>query len=638
MPTQKDWEALCRRALGGNGLADLNRVTRDGIRLDVLYQRAMHLPDTIEAFPFTRSALLGTKSKQGWQIRQSYELPQAAKNNAVILSELNRGVTAINLKLSAIASSKCSRPMLEPGGAPADTGIDLFSANDLSKILDAVLLDLITLTFEPGEAFADIAIWLQAVCADKGMRPDQLRANFGADPISQLLRSGALSTTLEESLVTMAELARMTSSILPQCKAITVGTSVYHDAGASNVQELSLMLASAKVYLQVMCDLGMSIDDAYKQIEVQLCVDTDYFLSIAKLRAARTLLARFANACGADTQSYSIPLHINTSARMLTQRDPWVNMLRTTVAAGAAAIGGCNSLTVSPYDSHCGEQSELGRRVARNIQIILQEESNLHRVIDPLGGSGYVEHLTQSLCELAWEEFSQIESQGGLVEALRDGFVQRSVNEAWHDLHVNLSTRRQPIVGVTEFPDLQDNTASADHGELVNHGENTYPHQLPVAEQIEPLPSRRLAHSFELLRNAVMQATASDSNAARVFSAVIGSPPDYTNRFTFSRNLLGIVGLSMTPVDGDYPASQRAADFSNSGCQIAVICSAPDCDFQTNKSVLQALRDAGAKLVLYAGKPSDSENLGADLYLYSGCDTLQILTRLAESLGVDTHD
>jgi len=395
------------------------------------------------------------------------------------------------------------------------------------------------------------------------------------------------------------------------------------------------MLASAKIYLQSMLNLGLSVDDACQQMELQLCVDTDYFVSIAKLRAARTLWAQFARACGASETASNIALHANTSDRMLTQHDPWVNMLRTTVAGSAAALGGCDSLSVSSYDQALGVQSELGRRVARNIQIIMQEESNLHRVVDPLGGSGYIEHLTESLCSLAWEEFTQIESQGGLSSALKEGFVQRSINDAWHDLQHALSTRRQAIIGVTEYPEPSTGNKSPAVPTPEFSAANSQTAALPLVEHVEPLLKRRLSTSFETLHNTIQIAAREHSIRLELFAAVLGAAADYSEQLSFCQNLLGIAGLTLAAVEGDYSLNKTVEEFKHSQSAIAVVCVPRELDIVDVAKLIDSLREVGAKAILFAGSPDDANPLNIDLYLYRGCDTLQSLNAVASLLEID---
>ena len=212
--------------------------------------------------------------------------------------------------------------------------------------------------------------------------------------------------------------------------AVRVDTSPYHDAGCTESQDLAVSMATAVAYLKAMTAAGMPIDDACRQILFTYSVPCDQFLAICKLRAARKMWARIAEACGASEPARAMRLHAVTARRMMSKRDPWVNMLRTTVACFAAAVGGADAITVRPFASALGLADELGRRIARNTHVILAEESNLAKVIDPAGGSWYVESRTDELAKVAWAEFQAIEKAGGIVAVLQDGSLAKKIADA----------------------------------------------------------------------------------------------------------------------------------------------------------------------------------------------------------------
>ena len=278
---------------------------------------------------------------------------------------------------------------------------------------------------------------------------------------------------MSAQLAEMGAFAAATAARYPKVRAVSLSTLPYMDAGASEAQELAAMLCTGVAYLRAMSYAGMSADAACGQIEVTVGVDADVFPSIAKLRAARRVWANLAAAVGASPGSRAPSLYAHTSQRMLTRRDPWVNLLRVTAATFAAGIGGADGLTTHAFDSLLGEPGELGRRMARNTQLLLLEESNLGRVIDPAGGSGYVEALTDELAVAAWSLFQELEAAGGFPTVLVDGsFASRITDVRTRRLQL-VATRRQPITGVSEFPSLFEDPVAGSSGAATTVADST---------------------------------------------------------------------------------------------------------------------------------------------------------------------
>lgn len=354
-----------------------------GTIVEPLYDRANHGDVTggsPGAAPWVRGA--STEHTPGWDIRQRHDLlDDPAATNRAILDDLEQGATSILLRLHRKVS-----------------------AADLSRALDGVLLDLATVALDAGPWAADAAPLLQALWAEQGLAADSRRGAFRIDPIGAMARYGC---GMPDELGAVA--AEVTS---PDVTAMAVDTTVYADGGASAVTEVAAALATGVEYLRWLTGAGLSVDDAAGQLEFTFAATEDQFETIAKLRAARLTWGRVIDASagtrGGQTQ------HAVTSAAMYTTRDPWVNLLRATTAAFAAAAGGASAITVVPFDAAIGVPSELGRRTARNIGLLLQEESHVGHVTDPAGGSWYVENLTQQIADAAWELFQRIEGSGGM--------------------------------------------------------------------------------------------------------------------------------------------------------------------------------------------------------------------------------
>jgi methylmalonyl-CoA mutase len=386
-------------------------------------------------------------------------------------------------------------------------------------------------------------------------------------------------------------------------RALTVDATPYHDAGGSDAQELGVALATGLAYLRALTDAGLSIEAALDQIEFRYAASADQFLTIAKFRAARRAWARVAQACGAvgDRQRQ----HAVTSTAMMTARDPWVNMLRTTLACFGAGIGGADAVTVTPFDAMLGVPDSFGRRIARNTQSLLLEEAHLGRVVDPAGGSGYVEALTNELANTAWSWFQEIERAGGIGAALSGGLIAERLEATWAQRQHNIAHRRDAIIGVSEFPNLAE--------------------VLPKRQALPPVPTRlpthRYAEAFESLRDAADAHAASTGARPRVVLAALGTPAAYGARVSFAQNLFAAGGIQTVVAD---PASATGTVVCVCGTDKAYAASAED--------VARSLREQGVAHVWLAGRPASYE--GVDAYIYTGCDAIAVLTTVLTQLGV----
>jgi methylmalonyl-CoA mutase len=388
------WLKLVEKVLNGAPY-DKKLVSRtyDGIALQPLYTQADWKADGDASglpggAPFTRGGrVLGT-SVNGWDIRQAHAHPDPATANAEILQDLERGVTSIILKL-------------DPTGA---NGIAVRTLADLDRVLKDVLLDLAPIVLEcAGPPVPYIAL-LMALLEKRGVKADAFTGNFGLDGFAGIATRGKLTAPLETGLKRIADVASYVSKNYPKARAINLTTVVYHSAGASDAQELGCALAAGVEYLRAMTAAGLDVDKAANQIAFTTAVDADMFLSIAKIRALRKLWARVTEACGVALENRTAPITAQTAPRMMSKRDPWVNMLRTTVATFAAGVAGADAISVLPFSNAIGLPDDLARRVARNTQVVLQEESSIARVIDPAGGAWMFEKLTDELSEKAWQD------------------------------------------------------------------------------------------------------------------------------------------------------------------------------------------------------------------------------------------
>jgi methylmalonyl-CoA mutase len=580
--THEQWQRLVEGVLRKSGKEvsgaaaedALSTTLEDGLRTRPLYTARDTAPDPgLPGFaPYVRGSRPEGNIAGGWDVRQRHT---ALAENAV-LADLENGGTSLWL-------------VLGEGGIPVD---------GLGRALEGVYLDLAPVVLDAGRDTGQAAEALLRLCADKGVAAEAVRGNLGGDPLGYEARTG---TPLD--FAPYAALAARCAEQYPGLRALTVDALPYHEAGGSAAQELGASLATGVAYLRELTEAGLSVEQAARQLEFRYAATADQFLTIAKLRAARRLWARVAEVCGAPGAQVQ---HVVTSPVMMARRDPWVNMLRTTVATLAAGVGGADSVTVLPFDHALGLPDAFARRIARNTSTILIEESHLARVIDPAGGSWYVERLTDELAEAAWEFFRTIERDGGQAAVLRSGRLRTDLATTWAERSKKLAKRREPITGVSEFPLLAEK---------------------PVEREPAPeppsggLPRVRRDEAYEELRARSDAHLAATGARPRIFLATLGSAAAYTARATFAANLFQAGGIE--------PVTEGA--FEDSGATEAVLCSSDALYAEQAEQTAESLKAAGARHVFLAGR---GEYAGIDSYVFAGCDAIDVLSATLDRMGV----
>ena len=616
--SREQWLALVDKAIKGAEFEKkLVSKTEDGIRVDPIYTRADALPGSEAVVPgsapFTRGAHISVEGL-GWEIRQGVSAADPAEANTQIMTELQGGANGIVLEIAA----------------PGKLGCRIDSAADLATALKGMDLELAPVELKAGLDAAACARHFIAALPSLGTPAGQVRAFLGLDPIGTLARFGTLSAPLDVALAEAFTIAKDAGTRAPKVRTLKADGCVYHEAGATAGFELAALAATLVAYLRGFEAAGVAPGDALGAISFALAADTDQFATVAKIRAARRVLFRIADASGAGEAASQLFISATTSHRVMAKRDPWVNMLRTTIACAGAALGGADAITVLPFTAALGDADFFARRSARNIQIVLQEESNLGRVLDPMGGSWYIEKLTDELATVAWSLFQEIEGKGGIAAALASGFVQDKIAVDAAQRAKAMATGRVELTGVSAFPLLGDDgvtvTPFAD------------PAKVTTAEMVRPLIPQRLAARFEDLRDKADAYTAKTGKTPVVFLASIGQVIDHTGRSTWVQNYLAAGGMKALTTDGYKDAAEAAAAFKASGADTACICSSDALYAAHAEAMAKALKEAGARLVLMAGRPGETEAAlkaaGVDQFLFAGADAIATLSGLQAKLGI----
>ncbi len=475
--TRDDWLALARKALkDADPDTALASRTLDGIDIAPLYTRAdlAHLPSAGRPgeAPFVRG-FRDRLARPPWDIRALYAENDPAAANRAIHDDLTGGVTAIALRLAS----------------PGQFGLPV-RHEAIAAALEGVHLDMVALEIEAGDQYIGGAQSLLTLWDERGTAEGLRRGAFNADPLGTLARTGALEDGLFDTIRTLAHFTASNLGRWPNVTILLADGRPYHEAGGAEAEELAATLATAVAYLRALEEEGRPPHKVLPAMAVMLAADADLFLVLAKLRAMRKLIWRLAEAAGARAAPRAMRLAVTTSERMLTRRDIHNNLLRTCLAATAAALGGADAITVLPHTWALGRPAPHARRMARNIGLILQEEAMLGRVCDPLGGSYYVESLSEALARAAWARFQEIERRGGMEEVLRSGWLAERIAETAARRREEIASGARPITGVTRHPNPDEALpAVAPH-----------PAPAPIPERGERVPAiapRRDAEPFE---------------------------------------------------------------------------------------------------------------------------------------------
>lgn len=603
--SEAEWRKLVDAALKG---ADFEKRlvsrTYDGLRVAPLYPRA------IGAEP-----VAGRAAAQPWQVVQRVDHPEPKAANTEALHDLENGATGLALVFA---------------GAPAARGYGLVADKPeaVERALAGVMLDLIALRIETAPFAGRPAATLMTALVEKNkLDPAKLAIDFGLDPIGDMARSGGMPLPWPDLSARAGQTAKeLKAKGFDKARFLRADGRAVHEAGGSEAQELAFAVANGVAYLRLLTAAGFTLDEARNRISFLLAADADQFLTVAKFRALRKLWARVEEASGLSPQPAFVAAE--TAWRMTTARDPYVNMLRATIAVTAAGVGGADAVTVLPYTSALGLPDRLARRIARNLQLILLEESNLFRVADPAAGSGGIEALTGELAKTAWTLFQDIEAAGGAAAAIEQGLLQRQVAATRAARLAAIAKRKDPLTGASDYPNLGEMKAKVLDVPRVNAP--------PITSTFEALPSLRLAEPFEALRDKSDAILARTGARPKVFLANLGKLADFTARATFAKNFYEAGGIEAVGNDGFPDQAAMLEAFEASGARLACLCSADKVYEAQAAEAAKALTATGATVHL-AGRPGDHEAAwnaaGVKSYIYVGCDVLSTLQAAHASLG-----
>jgi methylmalonyl-CoA mutase len=601
--TYDDWRKLVDGVLKGAPFEKLAGKTYDNLRIEPIYPRA-----------HGATPVAGRAQAMPWQIMQRIDHPDAAAANAQALHDLENGANGLTLVFS---------------GANGAHGFGLEpTAEALEKVLDGVFIDAgISIELQVGPQSRMAAIHLAEYVKRRGLNPAACAIRYGLDPIGACAVWGSSPYNWPEIVPTVTGAIKGLAAIGFKGPFAVADGRVIHDAGGSEVQELAFVLAAVVQYMRALESASVALEDTQGMIYARLSADADQFLTMAKFRALRLLWARVEQGCGLTPKPVFIAAE--TAWRMLTRRDPYVNMLRATIATFSAGLGGADSITVLPHTLGLGLPDAFARRAARNTQLVLLEESNLAKVADPAAGSGGIEALTQQLCEAAWVLFQEIEKAGGVFAALEQNLIQRRVAATRAVRETNIARRKEVLTGASEFPNLHEaHVAVLDAAPiaLAPYGDTKI--------TFDALAPMRLAAPFEQLRDKSDDIQKKSGARPKVFLANLGTPADFTARAAFAQSFFetgGIIAIQFSPLnagariaEGIFITEARA-----SGAALACLCSSDEIYAEQAVAAAKALQVAGIKHIYLAGRPGEQEGAyrmaGINDFIFAGGDALATL-------------
>jgi len=693
-----EWKAAAEALLKGAPFEKkLVTPTHEGFNLQPIYNAddLAELPQVAD-LPGFQSRARGNHAsgylKDGWLVSQELPFSTPRDFNGIALHEIDRGVTELNILLDIAAQNGKDPDTANPGDVGA-CGLSLASLDDLDLALHGVDLESISLYLRTGTSGLPVAALLLALIEKRGINPALVRGCIESDPLGTLAWSGQLPLSLPRAWKEMALLTSTLHARMPQMQTVCIQGQPYGDGGGSASQELAFVMAGGLEALRQLDSHGVQPEIACQHLRMAFSIGGNYFLDIAKLRAARLLWSRITSELGMAPEKAAFHCHARTGLWNKTALDPYVNMLRTTSEAFAAVIGGCDSLHVGPFDEIIRLPDAISRRIARNTHIILREECELARVIDPAGGSWAVETLTDQLAEHAWSLFQEIESSGGMTQALEKGIPQAKIKAVADARRKELAQRRSILVGTNQYPNSTEKPLAvqipdypaiqrerslevatyrtslaadldtevlmrlnslldADDQKMMDESVAAVRAGATLGEicrglraddrqgtSCEPIPQQRWAVEFEALRRASLDWKAQHGKAPEILQLNIGPSRFYRLRADWTMSFFQTAGFQVSG-DTDFSSVEDAAEaFSHSTSEIAVITSSDETYADAVEPLAKAIKAAKPDATLIvAGAPGDQEEAwkaaGVDDFVHVRVNNYELNKQLLTKLGV----
>jgi len=616
IPSYEDWKIAAEKLLKGQSF-DKKLITKtyEGINLKPIYTRAdIEELNFINSIPGKDNFLRGTRSDgflgRDWDICQTINAKSLEEFNSNLQYALKRGQTAIYVDTVLLKIN---------------------TVNELDIILNKIDITKFAIYIRDDYSPLKAVNLLLDYAAKENINTKNIRGGIIASPIEYLSEKGSLPSDIENIYDDIAQSIQLATRHFEEFRVLTIRGDVFHNAGANAITELAVSLSIAVEYIRAMMKRDISINEVARHISLSTGIGSNFFMEIAKLRALRVLFKNVIEAFDGKDDALKAHIHANTSLFNKTKLDPFVNTLRTTTETFSAILGSADTITTAPYDTLEKDNDKLSTRIARNIQIILKEESNLKRLIDPAGGSYYIETLTKNITEQSWKEFQNIEKNGGILECLKSNYIQNIIDETVSLRKKDLFKRKSVIVGTNMFVNLEDKISDNDKDENISDKKR------PLT--IKRLNFSRLAEPFEDIRKSVSVYEEKTGKRPSVYLANFGAVKQYKGRADFSRGYFDVGGFDIIYPKGIDNIEKLISNTVRSKSNIIVICS----DDKSYPELIAKFTPALKKqmpnvFVILAGFPGDNEAnyraSGVDDFIYMGSNIFNTLETLLKKEGV----
>lgn len=672
IPTSQQWREVVDKTLKGAKFEEkLVTNTYEGIPLQPIYRKEdtennPHLSSLPGEFPYVRGTKEGGYREKSWDVCQEIYYSALEEFNQAARNDLEKGQTMLYLALDEMKNSVDRLSMQKR------SRVTISTLQDFQQAFQDINFEEIPICVEAGTTgfpfFASFMAFLQRQNVDT----KKLKGCIGMDPLGQLALTGTLPYSINQAFEMTYEITEWSKEHAPQVQTIMVGGHPYHDAGGNAVQELAFAIATGVDYLRHVDNQLISLDDVAQRMRFSFSIGSNFFMEIAKFRAARLVWSRIVKELGGNDHSQKMTIHARTSSWTKTMNDPYVNILRGTVEALGGIIGGVDSLCVTPFDIAAGRADEFSQRIARNTQLILEKEANLGRVTDPAGGSWYIESLTFSLAEKVWELFQKVEEMGGMYRALKAGFPQETVARTTDEKLENIKRRKHRFVGVNIYPNLSEHSIgsrdsneqikdihqsptmeshssldqrnslidslftkealqdfisnnsienairAADSGASIDDLVDALNLSVSITPSVRPLRIHRGAEPFEDLRMHSELYKKRTGGLPKVFVGNIGVHSDNKHLSDFITDFFEVGGFHVIQQEGFHSINKTVREFRSSQARIVVICPNDDNDTESVSSLVRRIKMYNAEfLVLFAGNPSPEDK---NIYMQAGVD------------------
>ncbi|HNX05139.1 MAG TPA: methylmalonyl-CoA mutase family protein [Opitutales bacterium] len=684
--TYEEWREAAQALLKDKPFDKVMRSTLiEGITLEPIYRRediagldiAKELPGLGSR---VRANSITGYEENAWAISEEIPAPTPEEFNKAALNDLSRGQNELNIPLDCATRAGIDADKAECVGCG---GLSLSTLADLDKALDGVHMEMISTFLQSGASGLPVAALLVALAKQRGMNLSQLAGCVESDPLGVLAYKGKLPMSLDEAYREMAILTGFAAENAPKLQTIGVSGMTYSNGGASAVEELAYVLATAAEYIREMGKRGVEVDATAPRMRVTLSLGSNFFMEIAKLRAARLTLASLVEAFGGSEASKSIYIHARGAKWNKSSLDPYANLLRSTTETFSGAIGGANSMHTSTFDETFATPDEFSRRIARNQQVLMQEECELTRTIDPAGGSYYVEALTDQVAKKAWELFQKIEAAGGMAKALESGMIEDSIGKLRADRLKKIQQRRDEIVGVNAYPNATEKLAegrkadcalvkssraaavkaarksvkialacncsafeklvdAAANGATLGDIAAALRKDAAVATIAKPVVQMRASEQYEKLRAASAAYAAKHGHAPQILQANLLASRAYRIRADWTSAFFNASGIQMLN-DVDYKTTEDLVKaVAEKGVKVVVITSSDDNYATLAVPTAQALKALpNAPYVMLAGTPTPEQEApwkaaGVDEYVNVRANNYALNLKMLEMTGAIT--